>query len=222
MRPTIAIGDIHGLTYWEEITEQNPGYRYIFLGDYADPYNPIPPSRILENLKAIIALKQQRPDDVILLWGNHDLHYITSEITRGTRFDINLEPELSALLNENSALFQNAFQDGHYIFTHAGISHRWFRYDFGGDIDGDIAWQLNNPTPNQIPALYRCGQCRGGDKAIGGIFWADISELFDPLSGYTQVVGHNRVNEIFSLTYEDGEIIFCDSLFNHNCYKIEE
>lgn len=222
MKPTIAIGDVHGLTYWKEIVEQNPDCRYVFLGDYADPYDAIRPIAVLDNLKEIIDLKRQKPDDVILLWGNHDLHYVTSKIARGSRFDSRVQPEMTIMLNENDYLFQNAFQDGRYIFTHAGISYRWFVYDFGGNAEGDIVWQLNNPTPQQWHALYRCGQRRGGDSPTGGIFWADIDELTDPLPGYIQIVGHNRVSQIRHYTHDDGEIVFCDSLFNRNYYKIEE
>ncbi len=222
MKPTIAIGDVHGLTYWKGIVEQNPNCRYVFLGDYADPYEAIRPISVLDNLKEIIALKRQMPDDVILLWGNHDLHYVTPMIARGSRFDCGIKPEMATMLNENSDLFQNAFQDGLYVFTHAGISYRWFMYDFGGDAEGDIAWQLNNPTPQQMSALYRCGQRRGGDSPTGGIFWADIDELTDPLPGYIQIVGHSRVSQIRRHSREGGEIVFCDSLFNRNYHKIEE
>jgi glutamate racemase len=44
MRPTIAIGDVHGLTYWKGIVDSNPNCLYVFLGDYLDPYEDIDPS----------------------------------------------------------------------------------------------------------------------------------------------------------------------------------
>ena len=37
MISTIVIGDVHGSTYWKEAVNENPGCRYIFLGDYIDP-----------------------------------------------------------------------------------------------------------------------------------------------------------------------------------------
>ena len=85
--PTIVIGDIHGSTYWQKVVVENPNCKYIFLGDYIDPY--------------------------------------------------------------------------------------------------------------------------------------DFSELYEPLSGYTQVVGHNRVSDIREHTNNGGRVIFCDCLFNEKYLKLE-
>jgi hypothetical protein len=122
---------------------------------------------------------------------------------------------------KNIYLFQYAYQEENYIFTHAGIVHKWFTDDFKGDINKNIAEQLNKPSPKQIPALCRCGSARGGySRDIGGIFWADISELQEPLQGYTQIVGHNRVEDIDDNSINGGRIIFCDCLFNKHYLKI--
>ena len=84
--------------------------------------------------------------------------------------------------------------------------------DFGGDIHLPIASQLNHPTDSQIESLCRLGYLRGGKEGkIGGIFWADEAELTDPLHGFTQIVGHNRVEEITVRSgTHDNKIIFCD------------
>jgi hypothetical protein len=89
-------------------------------------------------------------------------------------------------------------------------------------VNSNIAEQLNNPRPEQLSALYRCGWYRGGDvNASGGIFWADINELVDPLPGYTQFVGHNRVEKIRKVVENDGKIFFCDCLYNEIYLKLE-
>jgi hypothetical protein len=220
--PTIVIGDVHGLTYWKEAVEDNPGCRYIFLGDYIDPYKHIAPRQLMDNLKEIIQLKKDRGDNVVLLLGNHDLHYFCGKIAMSTRFDYAIEEEVATLFEENIHLFVNAFQEDKRIFTHAGISEKWFFDDFGGDANKNIAEQLNNPQPDQLPALYRCGAMRGGDwNATGGIFWADIDELNDPLQGYTQYVGHNRVSDIYECESNGGWITFCDCLFNEKYLRVE-
>ena len=72
LRPTVVIGDIHGLTYWKKAVAKNPDCRYIFLGDYLDPYEDIPRFQLIGNLKKIINLKKKLKDDVVLLLGNHD------------------------------------------------------------------------------------------------------------------------------------------------------
>jgi hypothetical protein len=220
-RPTIVFGDIHGLTYWKKAVEENPDCRYIFLGDYLDPYGYIAPAQLIDNLKEIIQLKKDRRDDVVLLLGNHDLHYFCPQMEESCRYVYEIGEEARTLFEKNRDLFLYAFQDGKRIFTHAGISEKWFLDDFYGDINKNIAEQLNNPERDQLPALYRCGAMRGGDYfATGGIFWADINELDDPLQGFTQIVGHNRVDDITDLSIGDGRIIFCDCLYYKKYLKL--
>ena len=219
-RPTVVLGDIHGSTYWETVIAENPDCLHIFLGDYLDPYEVIPTWRLIGNLKKIINLKKNRPDDVILLLGNHDLHYIYSEFDLCSRFDDEIADDAHALFSENIHLFMSAYQKANIVFTHAGISEKWFFDDFGGDANKNIAGQLNHPHPDQLPALYRCGARRGGDfHAVGGIFWADIDELNVPLQGYVQFVGHNRVGKIYKYAANNGVIIFCDCLYNREYFK---
>jgi len=221
-RPTIVLGDIHGSVYWKKAVEENPDCRYIFLGDYLDPYENILPEQLLKNLSEIIQLKKDKPDDVILLLGNHDLHYFCLDSPGSSgRFDYRIKDYAEKLFTENLPLFTYAFQEGNLLFTHAGVSHVWFIGEFKGDLNRDIAQQLNNPTKEQLRPLHQAGEARGGSWfSIGGIFWADISELEDPLQGYIQFAGHNRVGEIRKCEKDGGQIIFCDCLYNKIYLKL--
>jgi hypothetical protein len=217
----VAIGDIHGLTGWKDIVSEHPDCRIVFLGDYLDPYEKLSNRHVIRNLQDVILLKQQRPDEIVLLLGNHDLHYFTEEMAVSSRFDLAIAAEVSEIFINSYDLFQFAFQEEGCVFTHAGISQQWFDTDFHGDATRNIAEQLNHHQPEQLPALFRCGFERGGDRNThGGIFWADIHELKTPLRGYTQVVGHNRVPDILDHTANGGRIIFCDCLANGNYLKI--
>ncbi|MDR0865008.1 MAG: metallophosphoesterase [Candidatus Symbiothrix sp.] len=210
----IAIGDIHGLTTWKQVVAENPGCKYVFLGDYLDPYIDIAPDLLITNLKEIIQLKKEQPDNVILLLGNHDVPYFIHEAIPCKRYNMFIAGNIKQLFVENQHLFQYAFQEGNIIFTHAGIAHQWFIHDFKGDRHKNIAEQLNNPTPEQTPALYQCGGGRGGDKnTIGGILWANYTELDPPLQGYIQIVGHNQVQEIQEIPVNDVSVWFCDCLW---------
>jgi len=220
--PTVVFGDIHGSMYWQKVVNENPACRYIFLGDYLDPYENISRNQLLDNLKEIIQLKKDRNDDVILLLGNHDMHYMRLDIEPCTRFEETIAKDAHYLFTENFHLFTYAFQEENRIFTHAGISEKWFFDDFGGDVNKNIAEQLNYPHRDQLPALHRCGWLRGGDiNAIGGIFWADIKELNVPLQGYIQFVGHNRVGKTTQHEANDGLIVFCDCLYNKEYLKLD-
>jgi len=223
-RPTIVIGDVHGSTYWKKAVEDKPSSRIIFLGDYLDPYESIPDGHLINNLNEIIQLKKDRPDNVILLFGNHDLHYFCQDIS-GTsgRYNDEIEAEVKKIFTENLLLFTYAFQEGTRLFTHAGVSHDWFINDFKGDLNKNIADQLNNPLPEQVRPLHQVGEARGGPWfSIGGIFWADISEIDNPLQGYRQYVGHSRVKQIQTHTQKEGQITFCDCLFNEIYLKLDD
>lgn len=216
MEKTVAIGDVHGLDSWKDAVEAHPECRVVFLGDYLDPYFYVPREKLLDNLRDIIDLKKSRPENVVLLLGNHDLHYFSEYACRGTRFDADIAPDAYRLFTDNIRLFQYAFQDGEYLFTHAGVSRKWFEDDFRGDAEQPVADQLNNPDESRMSALFRVGYARGGSRGyMGGIFWADESELYNPLHGFVQIVGHNRVMKV---TERDGigdsRIIFCDCLYN--------
>ena len=220
---TIAIGDIHGLDKWKAVVDAHPDSRIVFLGDYFDPYDDISHADMLANFSEIMELKRSRPEDVVLLLGNHDLHYFNSYAAVGSRYDLELAEVFADIFLDNLYLFQNAYQEGNVVFTHAGISQAWFERDFKGDASKPIADQLNNPADSQMCALHRVGWRRGGRVgALGGIFWADISELDEPLHGCVQVVGHNRVGGIVEHAgRHDNKIIFCDCLRTGGYYIVK-
>ena len=217
-RPIVVIGDIHGLTTWKDIVKNHRGSQFVFLGDYCDPYEDIEPDELIKNLRSIIQFKKRHPNDVILLLGNHDMHYLSEDFVTCTRYDERIAPRIKRILTSNRDLFQYAWQQGKMLFTHAGVSDGWFRNDFHGDSSKNcsIADQLNNPTQEQFVAMGEVGFWRGGPYEYGGIFWADIDETKDnPLKGYHQFVGHSRVDSIKSAKIDDETTItYCDCLFN--------
>lgn len=217
MKNTIAIGDVHGRKNWKQIVDKHPEDRIVFLGDYCDPYDQMRNYDVLNNLLDIIDLKKKRKDDIILLLGNHDLHYIYDDFTAGTRYNYGLSELLNALFDDERELFQFAYQEGNTLYTHAGVSNLWWKKYFKGKTgDGapSVAEQLNNPTDEQLKAMFQVGYSRGGDYDRGGIFWADIDETSnDPLSGVHQVVGHTQIMEIQTISPStDTSITYCDCL----------
>lgn len=215
----IVIGDVHGRTSWKRIVERHPGCRFVFLGDYCDPYEKMPGEEVMENLMEIIRLKQARPDEVVLLLGNHDVHYTDDRAPFGSRFDLELAWQIKEILTTNADLFQCAYSERGILFTHAGVSEAWFHQSFGGDADGDIASQLNARAADA--ALYHCGASRGGPHLHGGIYWAGKSEMQCPLRGTTQVVGHTRTNGVERIESGNGVVYFCDCLEMEKYLMIE-
>lgn len=223
MKKTIAIGDIHGRKNWKKIVEAHPTDRIVFLGDYCDPYYNMSNCDVLSNLLDIINLKKERKDNIILLLGNHDMHYIYDDFTVGTRYNSGIAELLKALFEDERKLFQFAYQEGNTLYTHAGVCGKWWdKYFKGKTGEGSptIAEQLNNPTDEQLKAMFMVGYIRGGFCERGGIFWADLYETVnDPLPGIHQVVGHSQMEHIQTVSQsEDTSITYSDCLYRNEYY----
>lgn len=204
----LSIGDIHGTNIWKKlgdidyVLKTNPHSSalefdyYVFTGDYVDSFTKTN-VEILHNLKEVIGFKKLYPDKVILLWGNHDIQYLTSYREHGCS---GYRPEayfdLHELFRKNRTLFQLAFQIKNYIWTHAGIHRGWYRLDFPYKSE-NIADDLNRAFEENHPSIFQVGRSRGGRYNSGGPLWADKSETWNkPLSGYHQIVGHTHVPTI--------------------------
>lgn len=220
---TIAIGDIHGRNNWKRIAEEHPNDRIVFLGDYCDPYENMRNCDVLSNLLDIIELKTKRKDDIILLLGNHDMHYLYEDFTVGTRFNQGIAELIKDLFEERREYFQFAYQEENILFTHAGVSFLWWNKYFKGLSNENaptIAEQLNNPTEKQLKAMFQVGYSRGGYSERGGIFWADAEETRnDPLPSLHQVVGHTQMDCILTINpFINTSITYCDCLKNNEYY----
>ncbi len=215
----LAIGDVHG----REVLSRIKPDRYdkiIFLGDYVDSHDDdqFPDARILDNLKAIIAFKKFHPDKVVLLLGNHDVHYIFhGEVEECSGFRRSMLADLQNLFMENSALFQMAYQRGETLFTHAGVSNAWYR-EYNAAIQSEfLKISMEKPSLQRLVTLadkfnlllstvagrkilFQVSGLRIWPQNLlqsGGIIWADQEETdYDYMKGYHQVVGHTVVSVI--------------------------
>ena len=215
----IVIGDVHGSASWKQIVDRYPGCMFVFLGDYCDPYHPLSDEQVLENFRQIIKFKREHYDEVILLLGNHDVHYYRMNSPLGSRFSLNLMMEIEELLLDNIDCFQCAFSCDNMLFTHAGVSLPWFEELFHGNVNEDIAEQLIARSDDD--SLLCCGTLRGGTHAHGGIFWADKEELHCMPPHMIQIVGHTRVPEITYRKEGDSVVYFCDCLWQEKYLLIE-
>ena len=107
------IPDVHGRQFWREIrgiTLQEFD-KVIFLGDYGDPYpdEGISHQDALTELAQIIEFKKENMDKVVLLLGNHDLHYINSDY-RCSRYSYDHKQEYAHFIFDNLGLFQVAYE----------------------------------------------------------------------------------------------------------------
>ena len=199
----LIIPDVHGRDFWKEAVDCNKYERIVFLGDYTDPYDieGITNEGAVDNFESIIAFKQNNPDKVVLLLGNHDLHYYSDyyyELAGGVRYDPISAIILQRLFHDNFQDFQLAWETDwggkHYLFSHAGITQSWLKRNLHLIRKPDANHLNRLLLSNEgLEALAQVGEMRWGDYPSGSIVWADAEEMAvsDPIPGVYQIVGHS-------------------------------
>jgi predicted MPP superfamily phosphohydrolase len=237
MKRILTIGDIHGNDVWKkavykldgnDIIECLIGKEYdkvVFVGDYTDAWHKTN-VEILHNLKEIIQLKKDYPDNVILLWGNHDVAYYKKD-RMITGYRVEMEFDLHELFNDNKKLFQLAYQIDDNIWTHAGIHKGWWNkyvqpiFDKKTEVRfapfmyewESIADHLNTMFDFNYEPIFYVGHYRGGYHKEGGPLWADKMETYmKPLEGYHQIMGHTPVKYPRTYTNKKHKLTYVDCL----------
>jgi predicted MPP superfamily phosphohydrolase len=181
---TVSIGDTHGKAAAETILNIINEYdKFIFMGDYVD--SPVIDNLSMrKNLSDIIELKKKYPEKIVLLWGNHDIHYLLGKGHFCSGFRPGMKQEFYEIFHSNADLFQLAFEAGGYLWTHAGISGWWYEYRFMPFAEkqkkqASVAELLNTAFDKRYKAIFDIGYSRKGDFETGGPLWCDIEELTD-------------------------------------------
>lgn len=205
MAKVLVIPDTHARDFWKEAIKMVDNYdKVIFLGDYLDPYpyefnlsRDELREKTINDFKAIIDFAMANIDKVVLLDGNHLLHYLDPDYAC-SRFDKKVYVEIFDILYQHKALFKPAYQIDDVLFTHAGVSQEWVNYV---SETSEIKY-----TGNIVKFIYSCSfrqrmmisDYRGGRDRYSGPEWLDVHE-FDYLTllpGYYQIFGHTQVHHI--------------------------
>jgi hypothetical protein len=187
----IISGDLHGnLAKARAFLAHKPQETHVCVGDYVDSFTE-PKDRQLQCLQMLIASR------ALLLWGNHDLHYLPDPLWRCNGF----QPMMATLYRE---LFVKALDGGRitaacsvdgWLCTHAGVHPALVDRDMTAEQAADY---LNSAFTSQLaarhgPLLY-VAPARGGRDPYGGIFWFDpFREGIEPSNRVgRQVFGHTE------------------------------
>jgi predicted MPP superfamily phosphohydrolase len=186
----VALGDIHGTTFWKNYKGGDFDELYI-LGDYFDRA-PCPPDRQIENFLEIIEWAKNDPR-IRLCLGNHDYHYFLNdpmEIYSG--FEDEYADNIHAVLMEHKESLGIVYKSGNTLISHAGISKTFL--SLRGIAD---PMDINGRFKKNPRLLAFCGSDASGDDVTQGPLWIrPRSLLSDALSGYSQIVGHTPVENI--------------------------
>ena len=215
----IIIGDIHGRGNWVSTEKYiKEGYKIIFLGDYMDTHDDIPLLEIHNNFLEIIHFKEDYPDDIRLLVGNHDYSYLNplgecSGYRHQTQSFVNNYKEL--FLNNLKVLYR----DGEFLFSHAGVSPVYLDEN---KLTLEDLEKMKCDDDNLRFVWRDIHTNYYGDNNYQSPIWIRPESLIISTKDfpYKQVVGHTPcVNEkIFS---HDDRIFFNDRLNFNQVLKVE-
>lgn len=204
----LIVGDIHMkphiLDKARELYNKGGIDKVILMGDYMDDWND---SNILafEMLATLNEFMEEIP--TIALIGNHELAYLEGQHYGG--WTGGKQVIFNQLFDREK--FTLSFQEGDWLFTHAGLTARWARYASTLDIEPNnkndmvylkiedyeniSAWL--NDLWKRYPGIFKSiGKARGG-FGHGSPLWADWSELVaDTFRGVNQIVGHTPHQEV--------------------------
>lgn len=211
---TVTIGDIHGHDTWKKVDPAQYD-KIIFVGDYLDSFS-VDNETMGNNLLDIIQFKKDYPDKVVLLLGNHDIHYLFDDMRyRGSGYRAEFYLTFYDILHPNNNLFQIAYQVDNVLWTHAGVSKKWADEYLTHWHKSMYAEALNDKfqTKKGRDEIMLVGHMRGGYNLYGGPVWADHKEsIRHPIAGLVQIFGHTNINELSIIKGENYELINTDCL----------
>ena len=189
MKQWLIIPDIHGRQFWKDAVSQyeDKVEKIIFLGDYLDPYDyeGITRKDAIRNFEEIIDYKINNKDKVVLLLGNHDLHYWSKEFHTRSRYDSSNAYHIIEDFKTHRSLFELAHEetigDKKYLFSHAGLMNSWVERNKKviDEITPDRLTRLLY-SADGVRALTDVSNYRSwfGEDS-GSIVWSDVREKID-------------------------------------------
>ena len=188
----LVLGDIHGRGCWEPIIEKENPDLTIFLGDYVSTHGLITEKQQIDNLERILQYKEENPDTVILLRGNHDLAslYYWAECypMNGERVDEYMRNNKERFLNNTQwiYLYKNI------CFSHAGVSSIWMENNKIKSLE-----DINTLEPSEVFAFTGKMSDFTGVSSTQPPTWIRPHTLVDcGYKGVIHVVGHTNVGPL--------------------------
>ncbi len=223
---TLVLGDIHGRTIWKDIVKkENPDF-VIFLGDYVSTHGLETAEEQLDNLEEILQYKEENPDKVILLRGNHDTQHLGYYWAECSGWNPKVWQKMSQ--PEFKERFLNLTQwiyisdELKTIFSHAGISTVWM---------DKIAKITDVHEINNLEPSWKFGFCDNnpfdccGESETQPPTWIRPYTLATcNVPGWDQVVGHTPqpgISKMYKNCKGKHTIWLCDSLGYGNYLIIE-
>lgn len=195
-RRICIVGDVHGRDVWQKIDFTQYDY-VVFMGDYFDPYMyDVSYEDRLTIFEDIVNLKGKEPKKYILLFGNHDYHYLVADnpFEKYSRYDPTFAEQYPI-----QKMFQAGLEAGTLqiawrvpglpiLFTHAGLSVTWYNrwvldrrfqhpapedlYNFIDEHNlDDVVKKINNLPLEAFGFVTNWSDSYGFNPAQGPLWW---------------------------------------------------
>ena len=115
----IVVGDIHGnVEKVRAFLDHKPEAEHVVLGDYIDSFTESQ-ERQLEALQLLLDSK------AVLLWGNHDLHYLKTApwFCTGRQWSEEWIAKYVSIINLNKKRFMAAYAVDGWLLSTCGLQH---------------------------------------------------------------------------------------------------
>ena len=213
----VALGDTHGRTMWKQIVEiEKDADKIVFVGDYFDSHDNISGSLQIQNFENILQHKRDNPEQVVLLFGNHDYHYIVNEHYSGynSMYASQYEQVIKKGISED--LLQMCYKVGEATFTHAGITKTWLEnVGYYSKYNKKDLEEFINDLFKYKPIAFKFeGSSSYGDSVESSPIWVRPKSLMidPPKEEITQIVGHTHQQLTTIDNHRKLKYAFVDSL----------
>lgn len=128
-------------------------------------------------------------------FGNHELSYLMPykhACSWGSQGLKKLMADLNPLIAKHFKPY-HLIQDD-FLVSHAGLTLQiWRKFGLNKqNLPTTLAsWWADDNSP-----IHWIGESRGGPDPVGGLFWCDYNDEFQPIEELSQVFGHTRVRGI--------------------------
>lgn len=210
----IALGDTHGRSDWKLVVSNNEFDIIVFMGDYFDTDEDITPEQQKSNFEDLIEYKKANIDKVVLLFGNHDYHYLRTVNETYSGFQELHCTDITEMLHKalEAGLMQMCLIEDNYIFSHAGVTKTWLK-NTGYTGEDPLELFINDLFKYQPLAFgftIGANNCPYGDDVCQTPIWVRPQSLeADCLDNFIQVVGHTTQNQLKVI---DNKIVLIDTI----------